>query len=102
MGGEEFNSGLSKFVCQSFTIVVYINNDFCLGNDRSGVHPLIHGHQGDAGLAVLIFDRFANTEGAAILREKGKMKIESTDGRGGQPRLWDDFAVTDDEKNIGL
>lgn len=102
MFGEKFNAGLGKFVRQSFTIVVYINVNFFLRNDRSGVHTLIHGHQGNAGLDVLVFDCLANTESTTVFGEKGKMKIESVDGRGGQPSFGDDLAIADDEKNIGF
>ena len=102
MGGEKLNSNLGKFVRQSFTIVVFINTDFFLGNDRSGIHSLIHNHQGDAGLGVLILDRLADTEGAAVLGEKRKVEIEGANFGKGEPRLGDDFAVTDDEKEIGF
>lgn len=42
--GEKFDADLGKFVGQYFAIIVYINTNFCLGNNRSVVQQLVHLH----------------------------------------------------------
>jgi len=49
---------------------------------------------------VSIFEGFTDGEGAAVFRQKRKMSIKGTAGRGGQIGAGDDFAVGNDQKKI--
>lgn len=100
--GQEPDTGLGKFIRQSFIIVVYINGHFRLRNDRSGIHSLVHDYQGDTGFAILVFDRFTSAKRPAILGKKGEVEVKGADGWCEEPTVGDDFTVTDDEKEIGL